>query len=93
MKVAAIILLAVLVVWWMALTVFIVRNHRKRARKAKSKPMTEAQKEDYRRHLEETRHPVRPVEFLVAVPFAVVMLPFYIYGWLIGDPYHKQSVA
>src|SRR5262245_14096199 len=40
MKIAAIILVAALLAWWTVLTVYLVRLYRKRARRAKSKPMT-----------------------------------------------------
>lgn len=93
MKTAAFILLGLLVAWWGLLTVFLTLNHRGRVREARI-PMTEQEREECRQL--EARLPriqSRPIDFLVIIPTAIVMLPLFLYGRLVTDPYDKQYKA
>jgi hypothetical protein len=97
MKLAALILLSLLATWWVLLTVFLIWNYRKRAREAET-PLTPEQKEECRRLLQERMpHPqmrlIDFVGFVIISPVLLVMLPLYLYGWLVKDPYAKQDRA
>ena len=90
MKTAAFILLSVLAAWWLLLTVFVTLTHRKRAREAKT-PLTAQEKKDCRQlKARLPRYHMRPIELVVISPVVLVMLPLYVYGWLLADPYDKQ---
>jgi hypothetical protein len=93
MKTAALILLGLLAAWWSLLTVFLVLNYRKRVREART-PLTAEEAEECRQ-LEERlpRSQMRPVHFVIISPVVLVMLPLYLYGWLVTDPYDKQYKA
>jgi hypothetical protein len=97
MKNIALILLCVLAAWWCILTVWLISCHRERVRAA-AKPMTQEELEESK-SLEERlpRHHMRPREWAATSPFWVplvfVMLPLYIYGWLVKDPYKKHDHA
>lgn len=93
MKTAALILLSLLAAWWLMLTVFLALNYRKRVREAKI-PLTAEEAEECRQL--EARLPccqMRPAHFVIISPVVLVMLPLYLYGWLVKDPYDKQYKA
>jgi hypothetical protein len=59
--------------------------------------MTEEEKADHRRFLESMGYPVRSTDIVIYVvifsPLIVLMLPWYLYGSFVEDPYDKQSQA
>ena len=90
MKTAAFILVGLLIAWWLLLTVFLTLNYRKRVREART-PLTAEEIEECRQ-LEASlpRHEMRPIHWVFISPVVLVMLPIYLYGWLVTDPYDKQ---
>jgi hypothetical protein len=93
MKTVAIILLGLLVAWWLVLTIFLTLNHRKRGREARI-PLTKEEREECRQ-LEASlpRYHMRPIHWVFISPLVLVMLPLYLYGWLVTDPYARQFKA
>jgi len=87
------ILLGLLVAWWVLLTVFLTLNHRKRVREAMT-PLTEEEREECRQlEAQIPRYHMRPVHWVFIGPLLLVMLPLYLYGRLVADPYEKQYKA
>jgi hypothetical protein len=92
MKTAALILLGLLTLWWALLAAFLTLNYRKRAREAKEQPLTPEVREECRQ-LEQSipRCHMRTIDWVFISPIILVMLPLYLYGWLVKDPYAKQD--
>ncbi|HWQ93437.1 MAG TPA: hypothetical protein VN673_17335 [Clostridia bacterium] len=92
MKTATLILLGLLVVWWVLLAAFLTLNYRKRVREAKQQPLTPEVREECRQ-LEQSIPPyhMRAIDWVFISPIILVMLPLYLYGWLVKDPYATQD--
>jgi hypothetical protein len=89
MKTAALILLGLLATWWLLLTVFLTFNYRKRVREART-PLTTEEREACRQlDARLPRFQMSPLHFVIISPVLIVMLPLYLYGWLVTDPYDK----
>jgi hypothetical protein len=57
-------------------------------------PLTEEEKEECRQlEARMPRYCIRPVHWVIISPVVLVMLPLYLYGWLVTDPYGKQFKA
>ena len=93
MKTAAFILLGLLAAWWVVLTVFLALNYRKRAREGRTPPTAEEREECRRLEARLPRVQMRTIHFVIISPVMLVMLPLYLYGWLVTDPYDKQQKA
>ena len=97
MKIVALILLGLLAAWWGILTLWTISCHRDRVRLA-AKPMTPEELEDCR-NLEASlpRHHMRPKDWVVTAPFYIpfifLLLPIYLWHWLVKDPFEKHDHA
>ena len=89
MATIAFILLGLLGAWWFLLSVFLAWNYRSRLR-AKKTPLTTKDKNDLKK-LEDSipRFHFQRRDYLLISPFILLMLPVYLYGWLVEDPYAK----
>jgi hypothetical protein len=95
MKPLVLILLGLLAAWWGVLTLWVISCHRDRVRAA-AKPMTPEELEECRRlEANMPRRHMRPKDYAVISPFLIpvmlVMMPLYLYGWLVKDPYRKHD--
>ena len=77
MKTVAFILLGLLAAWWLVLTVYLTLNHRNRVREART-PLTAEEREECRQlDARLPRIQTRPIDFVILVPAAIVMLPLF----------------
>lgn len=91
MKTMALIIIGSLCVWWFVQVIILLASHRQRVIDAKTPP-TAAVREECRRLSERLpRYKMRPVDWIWLSPLIVLMLPFYLYGWLVPDPYDKHK--
>jgi hypothetical protein len=84
MKTAAFIVVGALAAWWLLLTVFLAFSYRKRVREART-PLTAEEIEECRQL--DSRLPrlqMRPIHFVLISPVVLLMLPLYLYGWLVN---------
>jgi hypothetical protein len=89
MNTVPLILLSLLGGWWVLLTLLLIWNYRARVRAPKT-PLTPAEREEIREwEAGMPRHSVRPIDYLIIIPVILIMLPVYLYGRLVEDPYAK----
>ncbi|HEV2294713.1 MAG TPA: hypothetical protein VGR35_12740 [Tepidisphaeraceae bacterium] len=90
LEILAFILLCLLAVWWVILTLWVISCHRERGQDA-ARPLTPEEQEELR-ELEAgiPRRRMRAKDYLFVatflLPVVLVMLPLYLYGWLVKDP-------
>ena len=89
MTTAAFISFGLLGAWWFLLSAYLAWNYWSRLREKKT-PLTAKDREDIR-ELEASlpRKLMRWWDYLFISPFILLMLPVYLYGWLVEDPYAK----
>jgi hypothetical protein len=93
MRTTAYILIGLVALWWLLLSVFLIVNYRKRVREART-PLTAEEREECRQlDARLPRVQMRAIHFVIISPVVLVMLPLYLYGWLVTDPYDKQWKA
>ncbi len=85
-KTIALILVSLLGVWWGILTVWVIWCHRENAR-APAKPLTPEELADCPLDGSIMQHRMRVKDYAIIgpflLPFMVVMLPLYAYGWFL----------
>ncbi len=97
LELLAFILLCSLGVWWIILTLWAISCDRERVRDA-ARPLTPQEREELRQ-LEAVvpRRPMRTKDYLLIAPFLLpvmlVMLPLYLYGWLVKEPLAGEADA
>jgi hypothetical protein len=92
MKTTAFILLGLLAAWWLLVAVFLTFFHQKRVRETRI-PLTAEEREDCRELDARLRFQMRPIHWVIISPIVLVMLPLYLYGWLVTDVYDEQWKA
>ena len=94
MKTFAIVCLAMVAVWWLVLTIWVVGCHRDRVRLA-ANWTPENEKEYQMLEAREPRFLAGFRERLVLMPFMVffvlLLLPCYIHHWLVPDPFKRPD--
>ncbi len=98
MQTIALVLLCLLAVWWGFLVVKTIFVHFDRVRLART--MTPAEVGDYKRGLKEiypypitAQKPNRFVDCVMMSPLIFVLLPCFLYAWIIKDPLEKRLDA
>jgi ABC-type nickel/cobalt efflux system permease component RcnA len=96
MKTIALILLGLLAAWWCVLTLWAISCHRDRVRLAAN--WTPENETEYRESQASTvRYHMRPKDYVVTAPFMIpfifVLLPLYLWDWLVKDPFKDHDHA
>ena len=82
----AFILLGLLAAWWLLLTVCLTRHHRKQVRRARRRLSPEVMEECRQMEAALPRIQTRPIDFVIIIPIAFLLLPLYLYGRFVTDP-------
>lgn len=93
MKTTTILIVCLIAIWWLLLTIILIYFHRRCIRNAAILITPEQKKELIELDKSIPLYHMRSFDYLIISPIIFIMLPFYLYGWLVESPCEKQYKA